>query len=235
MNAGSGCLIAAIVPPHAVAAEALGDAPETTLLPEEEAALGRAAEVRRREFATSRWLARRALAALGVPASPILPGPNREPMWPQGVVGSITHCRGYCAAVVAPAARMQAVGIDAEVHAPLPAGVLPMVARDDEQEWIKAREGDGIWWECLLFSAKEAVFKAWFPLTNRWLGFHDVRVTIAPDAQRFHAHFLVDPPRVDGSPIAGFDGCYRIERGYVLTAVHLARFALRTTPATPTV
>ena len=56
------------------------------------------------------------------------PGAKREPLWPAGVVGSITHCDGYRAAAVARATDLATVGIDAEPHEPLPDGVLAAIA-----------------------------------------------------------------------------------------------------------
>ena len=84
------------------------------LWPEEAAAVQHAVEKRRREFAVGRMLARAALAAIGDPPSAIPTGNHREPVWPAGIVGSITHCAGYCAAAVARDAMVVALGIDAE-------------------------------------------------------------------------------------------------------------------------
>ncbi|MGW7821409.1 4'-phosphopantetheinyl transferase family protein [Streptomyces puniciscabiei] len=75
--------------------------PTTALYPQETAHLRHALPKRRREFATARVCARRALQALGLPPAPIPPGSNGAPQWPAGVVGSITHRRRYCAAAVA--------------------------------------------------------------------------------------------------------------------------------------
>src|SRR5713226_6813352 len=146
----NGSIISAILPPSAVGAEMFGDLPDGVLLTEELAVGGRAIEKRRREFATGRCLARRALEYLGFPPLPILPGPHREPRWPEGVVGSITHCLGYCAAVVAPAHMVAAIGIDAEVHAALPDGVLRMVTREEERGWIQAHTGEATCWDRVL-------------------------------------------------------------------------------------
>jgi 4'-phosphopantetheinyl transferase EntD len=71
------------------------------LFPEEAMQLDGAVDSRLREFATGRSCARQALAGLGLAPAPILRGAKREPLWPAGIVGSITHCRGYRAAAVA--------------------------------------------------------------------------------------------------------------------------------------
>src|SRR5262249_25679288 len=115
------------------------------------------------------------------------------------------------------------LGIDAEVHDRLPDGILHKIARPEERIWMETRAGDGIWWDRLLFSAKESIFKAWFPVTRRWLDFHDVTVTIDPDGQTFRTEFHVEPPVVDGRTIPEFPGRYLVHGSHVLTAVSIAR------------
>jgi 4'-phosphopantetheinyl transferase EntD len=184
-------------------------------------ALGPARPRRRQEFATGRGCARRALEALGVRAVAIRRGPDREPCWPRGIVGSITHCAGYCAAAVAHTASFAAIGIDAEIHDALPAGLLPWIAGDDETRWVRAREGDGMCWDRLLFSAKESVFKAWFPLTGGSLNFKDARVTFASEAGTFDARILVADPRLGAVPAQDFRGAFLVRDGLVITAIVL--------------
>jgi 4'-phosphopantetheinyl transferase EntD len=212
-------VISAIVPRSVVTAEAFGDRADAVLLPEEAAALDRAVEKRRREFATARCLARGALARLGMPPIPILPGTNREPTWPEGVVGSITHCPGYCAAVVARSSIVCAIGIDAEVHEMLPEDLLGMVTSEDERRWNRARAGDRVCWDRLLFSAKESVFKAWFPATRRWLDFQDVCVRFDPDMGRFRADLVSERATVADRVISSFEGRYLLHGDLILTAV----------------
>src|SRR5581483_11983056 len=111
--------------------------PGVTLFPAEEAVLARAVDKRRREFTTARGCARAALARLGLPPAPIPRGPKGEPQWPDGVMGTITHCDGYRAAAVARARDVVTLGIDAEPAGPLPDGVLGLVAAEDEQAWLR--------------------------------------------------------------------------------------------------
>ena len=92
------------------AAEAFGDVPGAVLFPEEEAALGQDVDKRRRELATARACARRALAQLGLPPAPIVPGTRGAPTWPPAVVGSITHCARYRACAVARSWDVATVG-----------------------------------------------------------------------------------------------------------------------------
>ncbi len=194
---------------------------DVELFPEEQQAVGRAVEKRRREFVTARACAHEALAQLGVAPVPILSGPRGEPQWPAGIVGSITHCNGYRACAVARTEELSTLGIDAEPNEPLPAGVLREIARAEEQTRLRelGRDQPAVCWDRLLFSAKEAVYKAWFPLAERWLGFEDATLTLDPDRRFFHARLLVPGPLVDGEPLQSLHGRFLAEDGLVLTAI----------------
>lgn len=211
-------MIEALLPDTVVCVATTGDDPAACLLAQEAAQFGWAVESRTREFTTARCCARTALRRLGLPETPILRGANREPLWPPGVVGSITHCEGFRAAAVALQSDVLTLGIDAEVDGALPAGVLDQVAVDQERLWL-AQAPPGSHWDRLLFSAKEAVYKAWFPLTGRWLGFKDVTVSIEPCQGRFYARLLVAPPILRDRQLSGFAGRFMIRDGLVLTAV----------------
>ena len=80
-------MLADMLPPEVAAVEAFGDLLDIVLFPEEEAVLVRAVDKRRREFTTARACARAALATLGLPPAPIVPGLRGAPQWPPGVVG----------------------------------------------------------------------------------------------------------------------------------------------------
>jgi 4'-phosphopantetheinyl transferase EntD len=200
-----------------VAVASTRDDLDVELFPDEERAMGRAVEKRRREFTTGRACARLALQRLGREPVAIRHGERGEPLWPSGVVGSITHCRGYRACAVAPAADVLAVGIDAEVHEPLPDGVLEHVAFGPERAMVAAGDA-GVCLDRLLFSAKEAVYKAWFPLARRWLGFEDAALTIDLDGGAFRARLLVPGPVVGGQPLTELRGRWCVDDGIVAAA-----------------
>jgi 4'-phosphopantetheinyl transferase EntD len=218
-------VLAEIVPPAVAADEAFGDLPDAALFPEEEAAVARAVDKRRREFAAARACARAGLARLGVPPTPILPGLRGAPQWPPGIVGSITHCAGYRASAVARAEDMLTLGLDAEPDDRLPEGVLGAVSSASERARLEALASDapGPSWDRLLFCAKEAVYKAWFPLTGRWLGFADAEVTIDQERGTFAARLLVEGPVLDDSPLTAFTGRWLAGRGLLLTAIAVPR------------
>lgn len=207
-------MIEALLPPGVVAAEAFADVPGEAVFPGEEDLVARAVEGRRREFVTARRLAREALGRLGYPPVAIRPGPKREPVWPAGVAGTITHCTGYRAAAVAPLSVLRSLGIDAEPNGPLPEGVEESVTVGAEREML-ARLGrtGGVHWDRLLFSAKESVYKAWYPVARCWLGFEDARLRLDPAAGTFTAEILID------GPLRVLHGRFLAADGLVATAV----------------
>jgi 4'-phosphopantetheinyl transferase EntD len=213
-NAGRVSMISTLVPASA-SAEMFSDAPESTMFSAEADAVAGAVAERRREFGTVRYCARTALRQLGVPPVPILPGAGRAPRWPAGVVGSMTHCAGYRAAVVARSRQLHGVGIDAEPHAALPTDMLDLVLRDEERARLLTLAGaePGRHWHRIVFSAKEAVYKAWFPLTGRWLDFDDVSITVHLDGT-FEARLLGAAPR-------DLNGRWKVDRGLILAAISL--------------
>jgi len=206
--------------PTAVACHAVTeDVAHAGLFPDEAAFIAGAVESRRREFATARFCAREALARLGVPPEPIRRGAKHEPLWPEGMIGSITHCAGYRAAAVGRRAEFLAIGIDAEPHGPMPAGVERRVLRAEEREWL-TRAPRGTHWDRVIFSAKESVYKAWYPLTGRWLGFEEAVVTLDPPAGTFEARLFAHPAH---GHLTKFGGRFLVEGGLVLTAIAAPR------------
>ena len=184
--------------------------------PAEAAAVATAGPKRRAEFAAGRALAHAALGELGAPAGPVLPGRAGEPVWPAGVVGSLTHCQGYQACAVARDTDLAAIGIDAEPSRALPDRVLAAVARGAERSRIAelTAVSPGVPWDLLLFCAKESVYKAWFAATGQHLGFAGVRVELA-QAGRFTAHVA--------GPAACIEGRWLVRDGLALTTVAVPR------------
>ncbi|MGW9494244.1 4'-phosphopantetheinyl transferase family protein [Streptomyces prasinus] len=239
-------MIGELLPGTVVVVEAYGDEGADALLyPEEAAVVARAVDKRRREFTAVRSCARRAMEKLGVPPRPVLPGERGAPGWPDGLTGSMTHCAGYCAAALVRTGDLASLGIDAEVRGPLPEGVMSSVALPEEAERIGrlAVERPGVPWDRLLFSAKEAVYKAWFPLTGKWLDFMEADIELftgpgdgggtggpgsggsaageagAPLRGGFRAALLVPGPRVGDRRLGHFDGRWTVEGGLIATVV----------------
>ena len=207
-----------------VSAELYHDPPELTPLPEEEPLIARAVAKRRNEFVTVRHCARVAMGRLGVPDAPILKGETGEPRWPDGLVGSLTHCEGYRGAVVGRNTDVRSVGLDAEPHGLLPGGVLDAISLPAERQEIGSLPA-GLHWDRILFCAKEATYKAWFPLTERWLGFEDAHITFDVDTTgvcgRFVSRILIDPAARSGPPLTRLTGRWSVGGGLALTAIVL--------------
>ncbi len=220
-----GTLVSAVLPVSdgLAYAERYSDPPELVPLPEEEPLIARSVAKRRNEFITVRHCARIALGELGLPPVPILKGEKGQPCWPDGIVGSLTHTAGYRGAVVGRTEAVRSVGIDAEPHDDLPNGVLDAISLPEERSEIPAALSDSLHWDRILFCAKEATYKAWFPLTNRWLGFEDAHITFEADGPGaatggFVSQILIDPAALSGPPLVELAGRWSVERGLVLTA-----------------
>ncbi|MEU2358478.1 4'-phosphopantetheinyl transferase superfamily protein [Streptomyces misionensis] len=208
-----------LLPPGVEVEEAYGDVPGAPLQPGEADAVARSPAARRREFATVRHCARTALKRLGIPPAPIPRGAAGAPQWPSGVVGSMTHCSGYRAAVVARAGAFRSLGIDAEVHQPLPDGGLRLISSPAERHHLAelvARNAQ-VHWDTLLFAVKESVYKAWYPLGGVMLDFVDAHVELDPDSETFTAR-LSPPETAKGDVPVFFEGRWRVADGMVQAA-----------------
>ncbi|MEV6123703.1 4'-phosphopantetheinyl transferase superfamily protein [Streptomyces sp. SID8352] len=222
-------MIETLLPGGVVTVEAHGhdETGHGPLYPGEAELVERAVAKRRREFTVVRSCARRAMERLGVPPQAVLRGERGVPLWPDGLIGSMTHCDGFCAAALAHATELASLGIDAEPHGPLPEGVLAAVALPPEAERLRglsARRPE-VHWDRLLFSAKESVYKAWFPLTGKWLDFSEADIEIVPDAGgsaatgALRAELLVPGPTVSGRRLTHFEGRWTARDGLVATAI----------------
>ena len=170
-----------------------------------------AVPARLREFAAGRSAARLALALIGIAPMTIPKGADRAPIWPAGVVGSITHSGVACLAVVMPATNCRGLGIDLEVDIPLEPDLWEIVLRPEELAGMTGVQAK------LVFCAKEAAFKAQYAVSGALFGFDAMRVEV--DGDRFVAVFeQCVPPFARGYRING-----RIVRagGHVLTLAHL--------------
>jgi 4'-phosphopantetheinyl transferase EntD len=217
-------MIEEILPDAVAAVEARDDDARPELFAGEQAIVRRAVDKRRNEFATARGCARRALAQLGFAPVAIGSGERGEPLWPAGVVGSITHCEAYRACAVARVGEVATIGIDAEPNAALPDGVLGDIARPEELPELERLQVDrpDIHWGRVLFSAKESIYKAWYPVTRRWLGFEDAIVTLDRRERTFTARLLVEAPTLGQGSLADLSGRWLVREGLILTAIVVA-------------
>jgi 4'-phosphopantetheinyl transferase EntD len=214
----------ALFAPGVVAADLHGAAPGGLLTESEAAAISHCAPKRIGDFTAGRLCARRALAAFGVVDFALLPAADRQPMWPQGFVGSITHTEGYSAAVVGRRTGFRALGIDAETIASVHAELWPRILGEAEQRQLaqleapQARERVA----ALIFAAKEAFYKCQYALTSEWLEFEDLHIESA-DFDRDAGFFRVRPCRpLRLMPAAArIEGRFRVHAPYVSCGVAL--------------
>ncbi len=153
------------------------------VLPEEMSALGNAVPARQNEFSAGRTAARGALAR----ALPIPQGADRAPVWPAGVVGSISHADDWAIAAVSSAHRW--VGVDLEPDEDLPDEVWDTILLPAEREWLH-RQMDPARWAKVIFCAKECAYKAQYPITRTLFGFEMFAVRLGTGA--FSAEFQRD-------------------------------------------
>lgn len=220
-------MIERILSRRVVVSEAFHDLPGTVLFPEESRLIENAVDTRQREFTTARRCAREALGVLGLPPRPILPNRHGAPQWPEGVVGSITHCTGYRAAALARTTDMLLLGIDAEPNTPLPPGTLESIALPGEQRRVRKLNliAPEVHWGHLLFSMKETVYKSWYPHTGQRLEFEDVEISFDANSDRFTAQLQLphDPRR---TPLADrLEGRWLARDGLLIAAISLPRGA----------
>lgn len=213
-------MISRLFPSYVTTVRATAEMWSGEAYPEEMAAVARAAEKRRREFVAGRLCARQALAQLGIDRFPLLANPDRTPRWPTGIVGSISHCRDYCGVAVARIDEVLGLGLDVEQGGPLPANIVDMVCADEELDALSARQPPGPHdWPKLIFSAKEAFYKCYYPLKRCFLDFHDVRISFGPD-QTFTAHLVRESaPAITGR--RGLEGRWTSSPAHVFTGVSL--------------
>lgn len=159
------------------------------LFPVETQAVTKAIEKRQWEFATGRSLARQAMSELGMPRQAVARGEDREPLWPAGCKGSITHAADLAVAGVAHADTLTSVGLDLEDADRVTSDMFSKLFTEPEQLELVA--GDprlaGVF-----FSAKEAGYKATFPQVGRFIGFQEAEVAVDWPERRFHIRYLGD-------------------------------------------
>jgi len=156
----------------------------------------RAVESRQREFSTGRVLARRLLAQMNVTDFELLRDEDRVPLWPAGIVGSISHTGNLCAVAVAAETVCSGIGVDVEPDEPVGTGIERRVCTPPEVAWLDRGPAAERGHRCrMIFSVKEAVYKAFYPQRREFWGFQEVSVKIDLPAQCFTAR----PPASSGA------------------------------------
>jgi 4'-phosphopantetheinyl transferase EntD len=185
--------IACLFPGYVITEEANPLFIEGMLLPEEEALICNAVPQRRKEFIAGRLCARRALAQLAIRDFPILMAMDRSPIWPPGIVGSISHAEGYCGVALARKTEIESVGFDAECVDGLNWDCWEQICTPKELSWIHSLpHKDQQRFVALIFSAKECFYKCQLTASKRWMNFHDITISVNPNIAEFETRFMVD-------------------------------------------
>lgn len=198
------------------------------LFAEEEAYIRNAVPARRSEFSAGRAAARKALAKAGGAVGPIVAESDRSPRWPASFCGSITHCEGFCSAVVARSDDAVGVGFDAEEAKPLGSDLHHLVCRPSDMDHFRSLPRvDAVDWPKLAFSAKESFYKCYYPIARSQLGFRDVSVIFSvKENSRSGSFSITMENKVKPMPrhSADFIGRWVAHGGRVYTGVTLPRF-----------
>jgi 4'-phosphopantetheinyl transferase EntD len=208
-------MLASLLAGDVAVAVATADDYDAPLEPIEAQQIAAAVESRRRAFAAGRACARRALVRLGAKPAAIPRGPGREPGWPPGFVGSITHTDGYCAAAVARADAYRAIGIDAERRRLPDAAVIRRFATEREIASGLQIAGEPV--PLLWFSAKEAFYKTWSAAGGRYLDYLQAEIALDPAAGQFTVLLT------SGETAGALRGSFAVTDEHVFTAVAMRR------------
>ncbi len=163
-----------------------------TLLPEERNIISKTISGRQEEFASGRWCARKALEKLSDAQHLILAGNKGEPLWPEGICGSISHTEGaYCAAV-AFSTKYNSLGIDIEnIQRKIKDCTVQLIVNNDEFAWLSEAGEKRKEYEKLTFCAKESVFKLLYPIIKHHFSFPSISI-LPPSAKGYFSFILND-------------------------------------------
>lgn len=199
---------------------------ETKLCDAEEELIQKAVAKRKREFRAGRHCAHALLEEAGVQCNALLKGRQREPAWPHGWVGSISHSNELCVVAIAPSALYSGIGLDVEQASALGEDIVDLICSPAEQDQLtrqtllSGQEFASAPLSKVIFSAKESIHKVYFPLNYHTLDFLDARVELDAGNGSFTAEILKPEPNPI-VPIKSLEGKFCIENHYVATFIAL--------------
>jgi len=209
--------LGALFPTGVIAVELTSVPPRTVLTKPELAFISHCAPKRIDDFTRGRACAHRGMSELGLREVSLLAGEKREPLWPEDIVGSITHTTGFAAAVVARRREIEALGIDCEVIDSVGPDLWERICTPVERERLgqlpqeQARQH-----AALIFAAKEAFYKCQFPMSHEWVGFEDVSIEASAGAFRIVPHVQLP---VTADWVTTLAGRYQFRGPWVVTGV----------------
>ncbi len=195
--------------------------PPLPLFDIETRAIQGAVPIRQREFRVGRSCARRALSALGLPPTAIPMGANREPVWPPGYIGSISHSRNYCVAAAAKSnSDLASLAIDIEIAGIVAADLACEICLPEEKDWLDHLDEAQMQLALtVIFSAKECAYKCQYALTRRLIGFDAIAIAIDWRSGSYAAILQQPlPPFCKGDK---WQGRFHVAEGHVVTTMIL--------------
>jgi 4'-phosphopantetheinyl transferase EntD len=211
-----------ILPFEVQVAEGWIDDFQTPLPPNEQQSIGAVVVKRQREFIAGRNCAKRALKRLGVRCPTVGSGSRRQPIWPDGIVGSISHADTYCAAAVCRASDYAGLGIDIELNTILNDELARLICTEAERENYRNNWTADIDPLKLLFSAKESIFKTVFPILATDPGFLNIEVEIDFELRGFRVHGPSNPNTDLKCLLSIIQGAFDLSSQHVLTAAWIS-------------
>ncbi|PCJ46869.1 MAG: hypothetical protein COA99_01990 [Moraxellaceae bacterium] len=217
-------MLETLFPDEVVFCKAEGWMWETPTLPEEEAFVEKAVSKRQREFRAGRHSSHQALhELLDTPLhsnGPIIVGDSRQPCWPEGVVGSISHSGDHCSAVVAHSRDMLSIGHDVEKNKAIAQNTYSIICTRNELNFININASAGIPLATIIFSAKESIHKTYSPINKHMLDFLDAEIELDITNKTFKAKILKPEPNPRYN-IRVLNGKFAVDDGYIYTAICL--------------
>lgn len=218
-------LLSTLFPPGVVGAERRTAGDPMLLLAGEALCLGQVAPRRVQEFAAGRVCARRALIEFGFSGKPLLMNSDRQPQWPNAVVGSISHTVGMCGAVVASQRHFRGIGLDMETIDMVTQEIWPYICTPEELTTLSGLHEPGrSRYAALIFSSKESFYKCQCRTIQQWLEFGDVTLQLPPNGD--HAgSFTLQPGKrivVADPGVRPFSGRFEFRGNHVVTGMAIA-------------
>ena len=172
-------LVQQLFPDKIICLEADPELMKGELLPEESKIVEGAINWRVREFRAGRILVREALLQKGIHGFPLINDDNRVPVWPKGIIGSITHTKNYCAVAIGSSKEFKGIGVDAEIISRVKPELWDKICTPIELNALNQCDNETAKINsALIFSAKESFYKCQYALTKTFIGFHDVEIAI---------------------------------------------------------
>lgn len=177
-----------------------------------------------KSFSTGRICARKALENLNIKNYPIVRSEKGMPIWPKGVSGSISHTKKHCVAVAANCTAGMQIGFDLEETGRLKERLWPLTLNEEEILGIESNacnREEREKWATVIFSAKEAFYKAQYPITYTWIGFKDVGIKLNSDSS-FKVTLLKGVPWV-WEKQQTFEGKFYLDEFYTTAGISVSR------------